>query len=364
MFVVSLLLLEITTLASDLKDTFSIGINSYSDNGDVQVYSPEFSLFKKVSSKWMLGVKMRIDAISAASIRNGSSAGHIDVVTGASSKNDLFDDVRYAPTFIATYESGDDMLSFGAYYSKEVDYEGKSVFVNYVRQLNEQNTALGIGISQSFDKWSPIFKRALPRDNRNEGKIDLSINQLITSTFSMQAVYSHMFSRGFLSSPYHYVSQATFARFENYPDTRSGNAYALKGVYLLNKDNSMNFSYRYYKDDWDIDSHTVNVELLHDFSRNIVSGLRVRYYTQSKSSFIQTIGTYSINDTYFVADYRMSKFHSFTVGIPFIYKVDNSSKITASIDYYQTSNNEYIKNWYGVDKLNAVFTTLTYSFDY
>jgi hypothetical protein len=316
-------MLEVTAIASDIKDTMSFGINTYSDNTDVQVYSPTFSIFKKLSDQWMVGLKVRIDAISAASISNGSDGNHVDAVTSASSNNKLFDDTRYAPTLVATYDDGDNAVSFGGYYSNEIDYVGKSLFVNYKRELNEQNTALGIGISQSFDKWSPIFIRQLPKDNRNERKIDISINQLISPTLSVQAVYSHINSRGFLSSPYHFVLQDNFAKFENYPDSRAGDALALKGVYLLNANNSINLSYRYYKDNWKISSHTINGEILHDFSKNFTSGLRLRYYTQTKSDFVKPVGTYLATDKYFGVDYRTSAFNSFTIGVPFIYTMQN-----------------------------------------
>jgi len=366
----SLLLLEASSLASNLKDSMSFGVNSYNDNADVNVYSPTLSLFKKVSHNWMLGFKMRIDAITAASISNGADGNHVDAVvtnatTGASSVSNSFaDDVRYAPTIMATYDDGENTLTFGGYYSTEADYTGRAFFANYVRQLNEQNTALGIGISQSFDYWHPVFDRNLPKDNRDESKIDFSINQLISPTFSMQAVYSFMYSEGFLSSPYHYVLQDDMARFENYPDTRTGHAFAVKGVYLLNNANSMNFSYRYYFDDWDISSHTVNVEELHDFNSQFTSGLRLRYYTQTGSNFIKTIGNYNVNDDYFATDYRMSAFDSYTIGIPFMYRFKDGDKINASIDYYQTSDNAHIKSWYGVNNISAVFTTLSYEFDY
>ena len=363
--IASLLLLEINSMASSLKDSISFGVNTYNDNADVVVYSPTFSLFKKVSQKWMIGFKMRIDAISAASIKNGANASHVDAVTAASSNNEnLYDDIRYAPTLMATYDDGDNMLSFGAYYSTEIDYTGKAFFINYVRQLNEANTALGIGFSQSFDKWHPVFNRALASDNRNERKIDFSINQLISPKFSMQAVYSNMYSEGFLSSPYHYVLQNDIAKFENYPKTRTGHAFALKGVYLLNDTNAMSFSYRYYADNWNISSHTIGIEELHDLSSKFMSGIKFRYYTQTKSSFVKDIGDYTLNDKYFATDYRMSAFDSFNIGIPFLYKLDNGDKMTASIDYYQTTDNDYVKSWYGVNNISAIFTTLSYEFDY
>ncbi len=364
LFVLSLALLEVTSLASDLKDKMSFGINTYNDNADVQVYSPTFALYKKLSSQWLLGVKMRIDAVTAASIKNGSNATHVDAVTAASAKESVADDVRYAPTAMLTYDDGDNLVTFGSYYSTENDYTGVAAFASYVRQLNQQNTALGVSASQSFDKWSPVFKRALPKDNRNETKIDFSANQLITPEFSMSAVYSYMYSEGFLSSPYHFILQDSLAKFENYPDKRTGHAFALKGVYLLDKDDSVNFSYRYYMDDWDIKSHTSSVEFMRDFTHDFTSGLRLRYYTQTGSNFVKPVGTYGVSDQYFAVDYRMSAFDSYTIGVPFIYRMKGGDKLTASIDYYKTSSNEYLKNWYDVGSLQSVFTTLTYEFAY
>lgn len=354
------------TYASNLKDSASFGLNTYSDNADVQVYSPTFAFMKTLSKNLLVGVKVRIDAIAAASIRNGASPVRVDAVASASSSEGAFDEIRYAPTFVVAYEDANNAASGGIYYSKEKDYEGKALFLNYTRELNEQNTAIGIGISQSADKWSPVFDRALPRDYRNEGKVDLSINQLLSPTSSIGFVYSFVHSEGFLSSPYHYVLQDDFAKFENYPETRTGHAFALKGVTLLNGANSLNYSYRYYMDDWGITSNTLSTEWLKDFSSTITSGLRLRYYSQGEAFFAKDIGSYRVDNQYFAIDYRMSSFNSVDVGIPLIYKPSNSSpyKVTASIDYYQTSDNDYIKNRYEEDNLKAFFTSFSIDYEF
>jgi len=361
-----LLMPFLKSYASSLKDSVSVGVNTYSDNGDVQVYSPTFSLMKTVGKNFLVGVKMRVDAIAAASIRNGYSPVVVDAVAGASPSEGNFDEMRYAPTFLLAYEDENNAASGGFYYSTENDYIGKAIFLNYTRQLNEQNTAIGIGFSQSDDKWEPIYDRDLPRDDRAERKIDFSINQLLSPTASIQFVYSNMYSEGFLSSPYHSVVQDDFAKFENYPETRSGHAFAVKGVVLLNDDNSMNYSYRYYTDDWEIDSHTVNLEWLSDFSKTITSGLRVRYYTQTAASFSKEVGAYNVSDEYFAVDYRMSAFDSYDVGIPLIYKPSPTSpyKFTASIDYYQTSDNDYIQVRYNESKLKAIYTSFNMEYEF
>lgn len=351
--------------ASNLEDKASVGLNTYSDNGGVQVYSPTMLLMKTLSKKVMMSLQMRVDAISAASIRNGGQPKVADTVIGASSKS-LTDDLRIAPSFSLTYDDGENALSGGFYYSSENDYEGKALFASYVRQLNEENTALGVTFSQSFDEWKPVIQRELPRSDRKESKLDLSINQLIDPTFSLQAVYSYMYSEGFLSSPYHYVIQDSFARFENYPETRDGFAVAFKGVKLLTESVSMNFSYRYYHDNWNISSHTLALEFLNDLSDKLMMGIRGRYYTQSDASFANGVGEYLKTNQYFGVDYRMSAFDSYDTGLSAIYKPSILSewKLSASVDYYRTSSNAYIKNWYGVDALEAIYTTLKVDYSF
>jgi len=354
--------------ASELKDSASFGFNTYSDNNDVQVYSPTFELLKTVSKNWLIGVKLRADAIAAASIRFSSSPATIPADAQAvASKRSGFDDVRYAPTVFVSYDDGENAATVGGYYSTELDYVGKALFANYTRQLNQGNTAVGIGISQSADTWSPNNNRDLDVDNRDERKIDLSVNQLLSPTASIQFVYSYMYSEGFLASPYPYLLQNnTFIGLENYPGTRTGHAFAIKGLKYIDDENVMNFSYRYYTDDWDIDSHTISAELLHDVNDNWMVGARVRYYTQSGSNFAKTLGEYTQADIYVASDYRMTAFDSYNVGIPVTYKPSNESpySVSFSVDYYWTSDNDYIKNWFGENNIKAVYTTLRVDYEF
>lgn len=376
-FFLSLIMLEITSYASDIKDSVSIGFDTYFDNGDVQVYSPTLSVLKKLSTSFFVNAKLRIDGISAASIQALTSASTATTTSGDDGEGEEdgifeFDDVRYAPTLSVGYDDSINSATLGIYFSTEADYQGKALFGSYIRQFNEQNTAVGISFSQSDDKWEPQITREMPQDYRKETKVDFSINQLISPTMSMQVVYSYMYSEGFLADPYHSVPKPTPTNltdpkaYELYPSERTGHAFALKGVSMLNESNSINLSYRYYFDDWDISSNTVNAEWLHDFSKHSVSGLRVRYYSQTEANFTRPIDSYTIADagSLVAVDYKMTAFDSYTIGIPFIYTKDNGDKVTASIDYYQTTSNDNIKYWYNVDSLSAVFTTLTYQFNY
>jgi len=341
------------TYAEELKNNAFLGIDVYTDNAGVQVYSPTFSLMKTLSKHWLIGFKMRIDAIAAASIRFGGPPSNVDAVASASHKSG-FEDTRYAPTFLAAYDDGINSAGAGIYYSTEEDYTGKSFFFNYTRQFNQGNTALGFGYSQASDTLDPVFSRDIIK-YKDEKKLDISINQLIDRTLSLQFVYSYIDASGFLASPYLYNSQG----FEKYPTKRTGNAFAIKALKYIDDKNSMNFSYRYYKDDWEITSHTINVEWLHDLSETLMIGARARYYTQSKSFFTKAAGDYKDTDKFTVIDYRMSAFDSYDIGIPIKYKTSFDSPYTFSfsIDYYRTSHNAYIKRWYGDKYIQALYTT-------
>ena len=356
-------LLPVKAFASSLEDKATLSFDFYADNTEVEVYSSTFGFFKTITRKFLIGIKMRIDAISAASIRNGGSPARTDAVTGATRRT--FDDVRYAPTLLGVYDDGDNTFTFGIYYSTERDYTGRSIFANYTRQLNLQNTAVSVGISQSFDEWNPAFKRNLPRNDRKERKVDVSITQLLSPTSMVQLSYSNIYSEGFLSSPYHYILRNDFALFERYPETRQGHAFTFRFVKLLNEPTSVNFYYRYYTDDWGIDSHTFDVKLLRDLSEDFTVGIRYRYYTQGKADFAKDIQDYSLTDKYIAVDYRMSSFNSNTTGILFIKKFGlKGIKLKGAINYYWTSSNDYIKHWYGKESIKAWFgsISLDYSF--
>lgn len=346
--------------ADELKESASIGVDTYSDNGDVQIYSPTLSFMKKLSKHWLIGFKMRIDAIAAASIRFGGPPSNVDAVATASHRSG-FEDVRYAPTFLAAYDDGDNSMGAGLYYSTEKDYIGRSFFFNYTRQFNKGNTAVGLSYSRSADKLDPVFKRNIVK-NKDEEKVDISLNQLIDPTLSVQLIYSYIDASGFLASPYYYNSGG----FERYPGKRTGHAFSLKGLKYLDESNSFNFSYRYYTDDWEIDSHTVSAEWLHDLNEKVIVGARLRYYTQTSAFFEKEEGSYSSKDRYNVVDYRMSAFNAYDIGIPIRYKPSKESPYTFSFtaDYYRTGANDYIKQWYGVDALKALYTTLRIDYEF
>ncbi|MBF0556204.1 MAG: DUF3570 domain-containing protein, partial [Nitrospirae bacterium] len=201
---------------------------------------------------------------------------------------------------------------------------------------------------------------------RDETKIDLSATQILAQTFTAQFIYTFMNTTGFLASPYEYITTDTFADYERYPSSRTGNALTLKLVKLIDDPTAIHFSYRFFKDSWAIASHTFNVELYRDLSSNFTIGTKYRFYTQTKADFTKPLSDYVRTDQYIAVDYRQSAFSSNTAGIMAILKprttetglIDfNKMKIKGAVNYYWTSPNDYINYWYNVNRLKGVFTS-------
>jgi hypothetical protein len=282
--------------------------------------------------------------------------------------------MRYSTNLSGTFDDNDNTLTAGGYYSTESDYVGRSLFAQYMRRLNLNNTVVGVGFNRSYDYWIPSAdNRVLPENNRDEQDLDLSLTQLLSPKTSMQFVYSSIRTNGFIARPNESFVTSAFTLYARYPDTRKGDAYAIRLVTLLNEPTSLHLYYRYYHDDWHINSDTVNVELYRDLSRTFVVGARYRYYDQDKAYFAKDLDTYTPADQLIAVDYRMYAFRTDTMGIMAIVKpwwgersLVDPDKVTMklSADYFITSKNRNIRYVYNQDRLTGMFVTIALEYNF
>jgi len=358
-------------MAETIKDSVTFSYSYYSDNVGVEVLSPLIGLQQRLSEKWGLNASIQVDAISAASMRRGS--GNVtdtvimDAVSGASGRGG-YDDLRVAPTVSFVYEDDDFLFTFGSYYSNEVDYETIAGFMELSNGFNDANTIITLGGSYETAKWSPIMNRALVDDSKTQRQLNASVMQLINDSAYVQVRGSYIVQDGFLASPYHYLIADGFAQFDRYPDARNSTAVAIQYVGSHFEDTSLHLNYRYYKDDWEIRSHTLEANFYYDMMDNLTLGARGRYYTQDGAEFAKPIGEYSVNDDYIVSDYKYTSFDTVTMGLSCHYKPgffeDEALGLQLSYDYYSTDDNSYIKNWYGKSSIEADMVTFALTYDF
>ena len=131
--------------------------------------------------------------------------------------------------------------------------------------------------------------------------------------------------------------------YESRPGERKRTSITFKiNHQLYPSNNTIHGSYRYYTDDWDVDSHTFDINYRFNFANTNYLEPRIRLYTQSQANFYQNqffvddagASDPSINfPKYISADYRLDDMVSVTPGIRYGREIGNNGHLRARIEY-------------------------------
>lgn len=122
---------------------------------------------------------------------------------------------------------------------------------------------------------------------------------------------------------------------ENRPDSRM--AYGVVAQYnkLLTPDTAFIGSHRFYTDDWDISSHTLEADVYTNISKQFTLGAGLRYYTQTEANFYNGDMDYFSDETYASNDERLSDFDALTYKVNMNYKYNDLISYNLGVQLYQ-----------------------------
>jgi hypothetical protein len=228
------------------------------------------------------------------------------------------------------------------------------------------------------------------------GKVDKDVfdilagfTQIINRNLLLQVNYSLSNASGYLNDPYKIVSMVDSVsgdplpkiptpgvdgpiyqyRFENRPDERTKHSlYAQTKYYMGGK--VLDASYRFMTDDWDIDSHTVDLRYRWPLSDRHYLEPHIRYYTQSHAEFYRpSIDGGAALPSYASADYRLGEFDAITVGLKYGWETVSGNEWSARLEFYRSDGsipgNLLIGNQAGREiypDMDAVIAQLSYRF--
>ncbi len=298
----------------------------YSDNEGLFVQSPVFQWEKQMASDLSVSLQYSLDRVSIPPVR--STAGiplPVDAVSGASrpagstQANSTYIKNRNQ-WVVAVKLSG---LTATGYYSTENDYQGRLVSLGVDQNFNQKNTTLSTRVSFGWDEIAPLGKNEIFQ------KQNLIANLIVTQTLTPLAIlrFGVDVSRinGFQSNPYRTVFIAGEHRLEVHPQTRQRLAvFAKLNQYLWPNQGALWTDYRYYRDDWGIQSHTVNIQFFQFLSHSLFVRYRYRYYRQSAANFYRKI--YTTDQPYFSGDYKMMPFTAHLFGFKFSLELEEISR--------------------------------------
>ena len=397
---------------------FDTAIMQYAEVDRVMATEAIIAGKKIFSNDEELSLKLTIDALTGAS-PNGAVAqttpqtftrpsgnGQYVVKPGETPLDDTFHDTRVQLTGQWTQPLFEEyVVSVGGNFSKEYDYMSASLNGNVARDFNQKNTTLSAGMAYAYDVIEPEggipnpfaamtigdsddpsfddeFNKTRIGSDETKSTIDLlfGLTQVINRRMIVQLNYSYSTASGYLTDPFKVISsvndmgEAQEYLYEHRPDERTKHAFFGQTKYHFDS-GILDASYRYMTDDWEIDSHTLDIRYLIPFENGHFIEPHIRFYTQSAAEFYQpfikqdnALPDY-VNTDYVSADYRIGELDSYTIGIKYGLPVGNGNDLSFRLEYYHQTPKSNGTEAIGVlkdvelyEEVDAIIAQVTYSF--
>ncbi|MDD9969794.1 MAG: DUF3570 domain-containing protein [Myxococcales bacterium] len=255
----------------------SLGL--YADDDRVTVWSPTVSASTGLGSA-QIDANASVDVVSAASVDvvTSASPGTVSerrVQLGATLRHPLSDIVQGRTLVIG---------------STEKDYHALRAGLGTTAELADRNFTVDVQVLVALDRVTSTIDNGLS-ESRRGALLDISLTQILDPRTYLDLILEGRSMVGYHASPYRTVPirvpQSTgITRLpEATPEIRMASAARVRVRRAILDDLFLHVSYRYYLDDWEIDSHTVYALLLWQAAPSLRVGGSARGYLQSAASF-------------------------------------------------------------------------------
>jgi uncharacterized protein DUF3570 len=303
-------------------------------DGRTQVINPEMLFTQDFGDKGQLGLLLAYDSISGASPTGAYPSVDATVsasgVAGSSSNIPMVEyrDTRRATSLSYSKRLGSHIPSVDLSYSREGDYLSKGVSLADSWELFGKRSTLHAGVGVLHDNIYPAHTDL----NFTKSSLSLSAGwtQVLGPRDLMDFSYGLTKLDGYLTDPYKVVSVVSLGTTvpEIRPDTRSRNAALIKYAHYYLSRTAFKISYRYYWDDWALKAHTLDLGWDRRAGQKVIISPRVRFYQQDSASFFAY--QFAAPQQYMSADYRLSAFWSWLLGIGF--RIDLTDNVALILD--------------------------------
>jgi hypothetical protein len=341
-----------------------------------------------------INIKAEIDVITGAT-PNGATASNVPQTFTMSSgigeytvaanelpADDTHMDIRMGINVLYDQAINNNFrIDYSSHLSMEFDYLSMGFGLNLKHDFNQHNTTLILGYNYEYNRVHPVGGIPIPlasmqpagalqprdvaaKTKRVDG-FSLGLSQVLTATSFLQLKYSYSDASGYLSDPYKLLSvieDGSGNTLDYIYESRPG-AREMQSVYLSNKTflsgDVLDLSYRYYWDEWDIRSNTINIRYRRKLADQHFLQPRLRYYSQSAASFFShSLPDSSAIPVYASADFRMAKFDAYTIGFKYGKQTGKNKIHSISIDYYTQIGENHPSDAIGLQKQQDLFPTL------
>ncbi len=247
--------------------------------------------------------------------------------------------------------------------STEYDYFSLGFGGSYTKLFNEKNTEFSISANVYLDTWnaiypielrpfgengnginnplfsqntitgnqnySPIFTE-FKDESRNSYSVGFGLSQILHKNVQGSLSVDLVKQDGLLSTPFQrvYFSDVADSFIEDFqladaieqlPDSRFKVAIGGRLNWYLSESFTVRTFYRYYFDDWGINSHTASIEIPFKLSDKFTLYPSYRFYNQTAADYFYPYETALSSYEFYTSDYDLSKYSSNQFGFGISY---------------------------------------------
>ena len=298
------------------------GIGSEKLTDIANVFDVKLTRYDKKLRKHTFTGEIGIDHYTSASsdkidLKANSSASHADT--------------RFYPSVNWSVENETKGTTFGIGLSSstEFDYQSFGGNISFSKKTKDKNGEFTAKVQAYLDQLKlilPVELRPNPNqrsDNygtsaRNTFAGSLSYSQIVNKNFQVIFLADVVGQKGYLSLPFHrvYFNDATVHQ-ENLPDSRFKIPLGIRASYFLGDKFIIRTYYRFYTDDWGLQSHTANIEVPIKINPFLSISPFYRFYDQTAIKYFAPYEDHTAQEKYYTSNYDLAKFTSNFYGADF-----------------------------------------------
>lgn len=268
------------------------------------------------------------------------------------------------------HEQGLWAFSLGYRNSYETDYLSNSLTLSGKYEGFSRNTIFELRVSGAMDTVGRSGDANFAEDVRTVSTW-FGLTQVLTKKLIVQASAEYRWSKGFLSSPYRYVPIGTdmqncktpqgFCLPEAHPGKRSRVAAVVRARYAISPKISLGGGYRFYYDQWKVQSNTGTLDLSASVGKGFLLSLDGRIYQQSAAFFFapeytaKSLSDQDNTSAYITRDRELSGIWNWRAGFRAEYASPlGQSGIGAKAGLLTAVTQYHYPEFPGLDKVNAL----------
>lgn len=292
----------------------------FTDSDKVSVRSLIGNVSLGVSKNSILALQWNNEKVTVPGVEApAGSQEAIDAITTASRpiSGDAFEDfTKVRNEFTGQLTHGATEVDY--YMSSESDYLAQQVGARHSKSFNDEELNVSLGASYGWDRIEPLADD--DTQTGNESKTTVHWNAIATRVLTPKTILrlgvEYNIVSGLQHNPYRNVYAGGTNVPERHPDHRHRrDAFLKMNTYLGNR-SSIKMAYRFYNDDWGIDSHALEGTLSQYVTHGLFASWQYRYYTQTAADFHRDSYTSTSGvGGYVTGDYRLGPLSSNLFGI-------------------------------------------------